>query len=71
MANAFRTEEDPLGPLDVPADALYGIQTLRARQNFPISGLLPLEPFVTGAGVDQEGRGAHAQGDEAARRETR
>jgi aspartate ammonia-lyase len=32
--------------LDVPADALYGVQTLRAKQNFPISGLRPLEPFV-------------------------
>jgi aspartate ammonia-lyase len=42
-----RREKDPLGPLDVPSDALYGVQTLRAKQNFPISGLLPLEPFVT------------------------
>ena len=41
-----RTEKDPLGPLEVPADALYGVQTQRARQNFPISGLRPLEPFV-------------------------
>ena len=41
-----RREKDPLGPLDVPADALYGVQTLRAKQNFPISGLRPLEPFV-------------------------
>ena len=41
-----RREKDPLGPLDVPADALYGVQTLRAKQNFPISGLSPLEPFV-------------------------
>ncbi len=48
MANATRTENDPLGPLEVPADALYGVQTMRARQNFPISGLLPLEPFVLG-----------------------
>jgi aspartate ammonia-lyase len=44
--SAFRTEKDPLGPLDVPADALYGVQTMRARQNFPISGLRPLWPFV-------------------------
>ena len=43
---ATRTEKDPLGPLEVPADALYGVQTLRALQNFPISGLKPLEPFV-------------------------
>ena len=42
-----RREKDPLGTLDVPADALYGVQTLRAVQNFPISGLKPLEPFVT------------------------
>ncbi len=43
---ATRSEKDPLGTLDVPADALYGVQTLRAVQNFPISGLMPLEPFV-------------------------
>lgn len=41
-----RTERDPLGTLEVPGDALYGVQTLRAIQNFPISGLRPLEPFV-------------------------
>jgi aspartate ammonia-lyase len=46
MADAFRTEKDPLGPKQVPADALYGVQTLRARENFPISGLAPLWPFV-------------------------
>ena len=44
--SATRTEKDPLGPLEVPADALYGVQTMRARQNFPISGLAPLWPFV-------------------------
>ncbi len=43
---ATRTEKDPLGELPVPAAALYGVQTVRAMQNFPISGLLPLEPFV-------------------------
>ena len=48
MPDAFRTEKDPLGPLDVPAAALYGVQTVRALQNFPISGLSPLEPFVLG-----------------------
>jgi aspartate ammonia-lyase len=41
-----RREKDPLGTLDVPADALYGVQTLRARQNFPISELRPLAPFI-------------------------
>src|SRR5216110_979895 len=46
MSNNTRTEKDPLGSLQVPADALYGVQTLRAVQNFPISGLKPLAPFV-------------------------
>jgi fumarate hydratase, class II len=43
---SFRTEKDPLGEKAVPADALYGIQTLRAVENFPISGLQPLAAFV-------------------------
>ncbi len=41
-----RIEKDPLGEKAVPAEALYGIQTLRAAENFPISGLRPLPPFV-------------------------
>ena len=41
-----RIERDPLGELDVPASALYGVQTERARRNFPISGLRPLPAFV-------------------------
>jgi len=35
----YRTERDPLGELQVPADAYYGVQTARAIENFPISGL--------------------------------
>ena len=46
MTNATRIEKDPLGELPVPAEALYGVQTLRAVQNFPISGLKPLPAFV-------------------------
>jgi len=46
MSATTRTEKDPLGPLEVPTDALYGVQTVRAQQNFPISGLKPLWPFV-------------------------
>jgi aspartate ammonia-lyase len=36
---ATRTEHDLLGDKAVPADAYYGIQTLRAIENFPISGV--------------------------------
>src|SRR6476469_5684149 len=39
MADGFRTERDPLGELDVPRAAYYGVQTARAVENFPISGL--------------------------------
>ena len=39
-----RLERDPLGEKPVPADALYGIQTLRAAENFPISGHSPNRP---------------------------
>src|SRR5215213_880469 len=46
MTSDTRTEKDPLGPLPVPNHALYGVQTVRALQNFPISGLRPLWPFV-------------------------
>ena len=46
MSLDTRIEKDPLGELAVPADALYGVQTVRASQNFPISGQRPLEPFV-------------------------
>jgi aspartate ammonia-lyase len=41
-----RIERDPLGEKAVPVSALYGIQTLRAAENFPISGLRPLPAFV-------------------------
>src|ERR671927_100629 len=41
-----RIERDPLGEKQVPQSALYGIQTLRAAENFPISGLRPLPAFV-------------------------
>ena len=34
----FRQESDLLGTLEVPADALYGIHTQRAIDNFPLSG---------------------------------
>ena len=39
-----RSEKDLLGTRDVPYEALYGIQTLRALENFPITGI-PLREF--------------------------
>jgi aspartate ammonia-lyase len=46
MSSHTRSEKDPLGTLDVPDEALYGVQTQRAIQNFPTSGLRPLPVFV-------------------------
>ncbi len=41
-----RVEKDSLGEKDVPADAYYGIQTARAIENFPISGMRPHPAFI-------------------------
>jgi len=41
-----RIEKDSLGELEVPADAYFGVQTRRAVENFPISGLGPWPEFV-------------------------
>jgi aspartate ammonia-lyase len=43
----MRTERDPLGEFPVPKDAYYGIQTARALENFPISGLRAQPDLVT------------------------
>src|SRR5687768_4657354 len=42
----YRIERDSLGDVEVPADALYGAQTVRAIRNFPITGLRPHPLFV-------------------------
>lgn len=42
----FRREKDSLGEINVPIDKLYGAQTQRAVENFPISGLCPRPAFI-------------------------
>ncbi len=44
----IRIEKDTLGEVEIPALALYGAQTQRARENFPISGLPPQRDYVWG-----------------------
>jgi fumarate hydratase class II len=46
MMADFRIEKDSLGEVKVPANALYGAQTQRAVENFPVSGLKPYPAFV-------------------------
>src|SRR6267143_6847478 len=43
----YRVERDPLGEMQVPADAYYGVQTARAVENFRISGLRAPADLVT------------------------
>jgi aspartate ammonia-lyase len=43
---AMRTEKDSMGERQLPNDVYYGIQTLRATENFPISGIKPLPTYV-------------------------
>ncbi len=47
----IRTENDSLGPVEVPANALYGAQTQRAKDNFPISGIRFPRLFIRAMGV--------------------
>jgi fumarate hydratase class II len=42
----YRIEKDILGPVRVPYDAYYGSETERARQNFPISGIMVSGAFI-------------------------
>ena len=51
MKTSYRTESDSMGELQVPADALWGAQTQRAVQNFPISGLTLPRPFIAALGL--------------------
>jgi fumarate hydratase class II len=49
--SGFRTERDSLGDMQVPHDALYGAQTQRAVENFPISGLRFPRRFIHALGT--------------------
>ena len=51
MAEKFRIEKDSLGEMKVPADALYGPQTQRAVENFPISGQRFGRRFIEAMGL--------------------
>ncbi len=47
----YRIERDSMGELRVPVDALYGAQTQRAVENFPISGLAMPRAFIRALGL--------------------
>ena len=47
----FRKEKDSLGEINVPVDALYGAQTQRAVDNFPVSGIRFPRVFIRALGL--------------------
>ncbi len=51
MTGQTRVERDSMGELEVPADALWGAQTQRAVNNFPISGLTMPRQFIRALGL--------------------
>lgn len=50
-ADEYRVERDSMGELRVPAQALWGAQTQRAVQNFPLSGLRMPRGFIRALGL--------------------
>ena len=50
-SSSFRIEHDSMGDLRVPSDALWGAQTQRAVQNFPISGQPMPRGFIRALGL--------------------
>ena len=51
MADGYRIEKDSLGEMRVPEEALYGAQTQRAVENFPISGQRFGRRFIEALGL--------------------
>jgi fumarate hydratase class II len=73
MSDDFRMEKDSMGEMRVPAGALYGAQTARAIENFPISGrpfprlFLRALALIKSAAARVNGRRAYLPADLASR----
>jgi aspartate ammonia-lyase len=50
-STATRTEKDSIGPKEIPADVYYGVQTARAVENFPISGMRARPALIRAIGM--------------------
>src|SRR5262250_230508 len=51
---ATRTEKDSLGTKEIPANVYYGIQTARAVENYPISGMRAHRTLIRAFGMVKE-----------------
>ena len=58
----YRVEKDSMGEVKVPKKALYGAQTQRAFENFPISGIKFSPEFISALGYVKKAA-AHANFD--------
>src|SRR5262252_9379465 len=56
-APGTRTEKDSIGTKEIPADAYYGVQTLRAVENYPISGMRAHPTLVRAIGMVKRAAG--------------
>ncbi len=54
MNDMFRTETDTMGPVDVPADKLWGAQTQRSKMNFKIGGERMPKPLIRALGIQKK-----------------
>jgi len=59
---ATRTEKDSLGTREIPANVYYGIQTIRAVENYPISGMRAHPTLIRAFGMVKEAA-AQANGE--------
>ena len=55
MNSEYRIEKDSMGEIKVPKNALYGAQTQRALDNFPISGICISRPIIKALGIIKQG----------------
>jgi len=54
MSSATREEKDSLGPKQIPANVYYGVQTARAVENYPISGMRAHPTLIRAFGMVKE-----------------
>ncbi len=56
-----RLEKDSIGPKEIPANVYYGIQTARAVENYPISGMRAHPTLIAAFGMVKEAAAAGQQ----------
>ena len=61
MTQTTRTEHDTMGPVEVPAEALWGAQTQRSLQNFEIGDIKMKRSLIRGFGILKRAAGANSR----------